>query len=148
MPALHTARYKLPLLAVGQAQKELFHNEALSILDFLIQPVVISIEENPELLSPTEGQAWLIGNSPAGEWINHSNQIAGWTVGGWRFVNPSEHMRIFLENEQELVVFRSGTWEFAEQIDDPDGGSVVDTEARDAIESILQTLRSFGLVTI
>ena len=35
-----TPRFGLPLLAPGQAAKELTHNEALSLLDLLVQPVV------------------------------------------------------------------------------------------------------------
>lgn len=38
-----TARLKLPFLVPGQAQKELFHNEALQIIDMLVQPVVASV---------------------------------------------------------------------------------------------------------
>ena len=37
-----TARLALPFLAPGQAQKELYHNEALSRLDLLVQTVVLS----------------------------------------------------------------------------------------------------------
>lgn len=32
-----TVRLSLPLLQVGQAQKELSHNEALTLLDFAVQ---------------------------------------------------------------------------------------------------------------
>lgn len=33
-----TARFAFPLIAPGQAQKELFHNEALARVDALLQP--------------------------------------------------------------------------------------------------------------
>jgi len=33
-----TPRLALPLLAVAQAQKEVTHNEALALLDLLVQP--------------------------------------------------------------------------------------------------------------
>ncbi|HLZ79899.1 MAG TPA: hypothetical protein VKQ09_11235 [Sphingomonas sp.] len=35
-----TTRFALPLIAPGQAQKELFHNEALARVDALLQPSV------------------------------------------------------------------------------------------------------------
>ena len=35
-----TARLTLPFLQSGQAQKELTHNEALTLLDIAVQPVV------------------------------------------------------------------------------------------------------------
>lgn len=34
-----TPRWTLPLLAAGQAQKEMTHNEALSLLDLIVHPV-------------------------------------------------------------------------------------------------------------
>lgn len=42
MPQIQTARYQLPFLAVGQAQKEITHNEALVLLDALISATIIS----------------------------------------------------------------------------------------------------------
>ena len=35
-----TPRWSLPLLAAGQAQKEMTHNEALSLLDLVVHPCV------------------------------------------------------------------------------------------------------------
>ena len=38
-----TPRWALPLLAAGQAEKELTHNEALLLLDMAVQPSVVAV---------------------------------------------------------------------------------------------------------
>ena len=43
MTTITTSRFALPLLAAGQADKELTHNEALACLDILLQPVVQAV---------------------------------------------------------------------------------------------------------
>ena len=40
---LQTDRFALPLLATAQAQKEMTHNEALALLDAVVQPVVVAV---------------------------------------------------------------------------------------------------------
>ena len=38
-----TSRLGLPTLAAAQAQKEMTHNEALTLLDVAVQPVVAAV---------------------------------------------------------------------------------------------------------
>lgn len=71
-----TARHRLPLLSSGQAQKEIAHNEALVIADFVINPVVesLGLESPPD---PTgTGEAWIIGPEPTGAWTGRAGQVA------------------------------------------------------------------------
>lgn len=141
MQSSMTPRFSLPLLALGQANKELFHNEALILLDFLVNPSVQAVHDDPSTLSPLEGEAWLIGEDPIGEWALKTNQIAFWTGGGWRFVEPNEHAELFVSNVHETGVFIDNIWVFHGIIEKPAGGSIVDMEARQAIDSILDALR-------
>ena len=146
MQSLQTPRLKLPLLAVGQAQKELFHNEAITLLDFLVCPTVLSIHDDPTSLLPSEGEAWLIDTNPSGLWDSHANQIAIWTNGGWRFVEPHLQAYVFVADRSETAVYRGGAWIFNNGINNPHGGSVVDVEARQAIDSILEALRTKAII--
>ena len=50
-----TDRFALPLLQPGQAQKEMFHNEALAALDLLIQPAVEAVGVNTPPTAPRIG---------------------------------------------------------------------------------------------
>lgn len=142
MTILETPRFALPLLGVGQAHKELFHNDALLLLDFLSHPVVQAVEVDPASLSPVEGDCWLVGPAAVAEWSDRIDHIAGWSAGGWHFIKPQESMKIILQNDQSSVIYNDGAWQFVEQVTGPAGGLTIDSEARIAIDSILAVLRT------
>jgi len=141
-----TARFSLPLLVAGQAHKEVFHNEALTLLDFLVHPVVEGVENDPQNLNPVEGQIWLIGPAPAGDWAGQQDNLAGWSGGGWRYIIPTESMRVMVADEERLAVFSSENWQSVNSISAPIGGSTIDQEARAVIDSILVALQTHGIL--
>ena len=83
-----SARLGLPLLAPGQAQKEMTHNEALAAIDLALAASVRAVGLDAPPLSPTPGESWIVGASPTGAWAGQAGALAGWTAGGWRFVRP------------------------------------------------------------
>lgn len=160
-----TARFGLPLLYSGQAQKELFHNEALTIADALVQPCVEAMDVEAPPAAPDPGQCWIVGDSPTGAWTAAAGSLALWTAGGWRFVPPREGMTAWIAGDGMAARYTGGIWRAGrvvaaqlvidgEQvvgprepaIEEPDGGSVVDIEARAVIEAVLGTLRAHGLI--
>ena len=164
MTDLPTPRLALPMLQPGQAQKEMSHNEALTRLDLAAQAAVVASGTNIPPDAPEFGDAWILGTAPTGEWAGNPRAIAGWTAGGWRFVAAREGMRAWVIESDGFALFRSGEWhlgeaygrlivdgeqvvgERAEAIEEPDGGTTVDTEARTAIAAILAAMRGHGLL--
>jgi len=146
MALLETARFKIPLLAAGQAHKELFHNEALARIDFLLHPIVQAIETDPAAIVPVAGQSWLVGPEATDEWLDQEDKIAGWTGNGWLFISPMPMMRIYVESASRFAVYRE-SWHLSEEIAGPAGGSVIDAEARVVIESILLALTANGILS-
>ena len=146
MDTPQTPRFSIPLLAAGQAHKELFHNEALVRLDFLSHPAVIAVENDPSILTPQEGESWLVGTSPSGDWSQYANHIAGWSGGGWRLIAPVEAMQLFISSAQVKARFSQGNWSINGIISPPGGGSTIDSEARTAIDSILAALETAGIL--
>lgn len=160
-----TPRLSLPFLAVGQAQKEFTHNESLQTLDVLVTG---SVEEPPRATpptSPTLGACYIVGDPATGAWAGRTSSLAAWTSGGWRFIAPIDGMRLYDRTSGTFVLFRSGAWESGivrgasiviggqqvvgertGTIELPAGGTVVDTEARSAINAILDALRQHGLI--
>lgn len=145
MADLKTPRFAIPLLASGQAHKELFHNEALSRVDFLMHPIVQSIETDPANVVPVAGQAWLVGSGGVNAWLDHDDEIAGWTGSGWLFFAPPTSMRVYIESEDIFAIYR-GSWQMHASIGSPAAGAVIDVEARSAIDSILDALLTHGIV--
>jgi uncharacterized protein DUF2793 len=164
MTDLVTSRLALPLLAAGQAQKEMAHNEALARLDLAVQGAAIAagLDIPPE--APLAGQCWIVGDAPEGAWAGQSKAVAGWTEGGWRFVAPAEGMRLWLGRNEGFALFSGGNWQLGEAhgrlfiggvqvvgpraaaIMEPSGGAVVDAEARASILAVLDVMRAHGLV--
>ena len=150
---------------MGQAQKELFHNESLQMLDLV---VAAAVEEPPRAAppaTPAVGSCYIIAASPSGAWVGHAGCVAGMTIAGWRFVSPIEGLAAFVRSSGLTAVYRSGAWEVGTlrgdrvEIDGlqvvgprttdiaaPAGGSVIDSEVRTAVSAILSALRQHGLI--
>jgi hypothetical protein len=160
-----TPRFGLPLLASGQAQKEVTHNEALTLADLLLAPVVESVGLVTAPASPSPGKGWVIGAGATGAWTGQDGKLAFWTVGGWRFVMPVMGMTLWSVADNQPVRFTASGWQIGlvsassltisgnqvvgarlAAITSPTGGATVDAEARSAIDSILNRLRSHGLI--
>jgi hypothetical protein len=145
MSALETGRYRLPLLAVSQAQKEITHNEALVIIDALLHMAVEAVlTVAPAVTDNDIGKCWIINGAPTGAWANKAGQIACWIGGSWRFVVPHEGMGVWNKSTRRHSRFISGQWTTAPSVPNPTGGTAVDSEARAALAAILQYFRLIG----
>jgi Protein of unknown function (DUF2793) len=162
-----TNRYGLPMLASGQAQKEITHNEALLLLDALAHPLIESrtLAAPPSSLQP--GQIWLVAAAPTGEWLNRVNQLAVWTGGGWRYIVPKAGMMAWSKADGVFLHYNGtiwivGSWPVQQltvlgqkvvstrqaAIPDPIGGATIDAQARAVTINILNAMRAHGLVAL
>ncbi len=161
-----SSRLGLPLLAAGQAQKELWHNEALALLDLAVQATVEEIDRSAPPAAPQPGQCWIVGPKPTGDWRGQAGAIAGWTAGGWRFVAPRAGLRVRHLPSGQAAVCDGSSWRIGEvrasclivageqvvgardaAITVPNGGATIDTELRACVETILIMLRKHGLIS-
>ncbi len=141
-----TPRFALPLLAVAQAQKEVTHNEALTLLDALVHTAFEAGPLAAPPASPADGQCWIVGAASTGAWTGQENSIAVWTGGGWRFASPREGMRATRLTDGAQFRFYSGAWAAPETIAPPSGGATIDSEARSAISTLTLHLVAQGLL--
>lgn len=148
-----SARLGLPLLVPGQGQKDVTHNEALAALDMLVQPVAQSRGLSVPPVSPEVGRCWLVPEDASGAWGGREGQFACWTAGGWRYAEPSEGWHVWVIDETIMVRRQLGEWAQVaplaipgQAVPMPDGGTVVDVEARIAIETLLARLSNMGLL--
>ena len=160
-----SARFSLPFLAPGQAQKEWWHNEALQTIDLLLCPVVEGAALAAPPASPAVGACYLVASGASGAWAGKDGMLAGYTDGGWKFVAPTEGTHVLDSATGQLVIWRSGAWESGIlraqelQVDGqavvrgrqpaiagPSGGSVIDSECRAVVSSLLAAAKAHGLI--
>ena len=160
-----SARFALPLLQPGQAQKEAFHNEALAAVDLLLEAAV----EGPAIAappaSPQVGQCWIVATGATGAWDGQDERIAGWTDGGWRFLAPQPGTRAWDRLAGLWRYWDGSAWSDGSlpaaglvvagqrvvgsrqpNISSPSGGTTIDAEARSTIASIIVALETHGLI--
>lgn len=128
----------------AQAQKEFTVNAAFALIDALLH-CIIEGESNEPPASPIEGQCWIVGTQPSGDWADQAGQIACRQAGNWLFASPAEGMVAFVRSTNRIARF-IGSWVSADVVAAPTGGSVVDIEARSAIGQIIAALEAGGLV--
>jgi HK97 family phage major capsid protein len=160
-----TERAETSILRDPYSKKPYVYFYATLLLDFLVQPTCLSGPSNAPPSTPVEGSAYICGATPTGAWAGNPNALAYWTASGWRFAAPAEGRKVV---EAQLGVdwqFLSGTWKRGinnvvelkvggktvvssrqPSISQPASGTVVDLEARAAIQAILVAMREHGLI--
>ena len=156
-------RFSLPFLVPGQAQKEHFHNEALAAIDAALHCAIENVAGDPPP-DPAQGQSWIVGDPASGVWIGHSDAVATWTAGGWRFLSPVPGMLAWNLAVELWMRWTGEAWSAGTipaaalviggeqvvgprlaEVPSPSGGTVIDVEARAAIVALIATLKSHGL---
>ena len=140
-----TPCHGLPYLFPGQAQKEVFVNEALARLDALMQPVVLEERTTPPA-EPDPGDCYLLSDAASGAWAGHGRALAVWAESQWLFLPPREGARVFDLASGALALFtETGGWQRIASPAPPAGGATQDAEARAAIAAIVAGLRAAGV---
>lgn len=106
-----TTHLGLPLLAAGQAQKHVTHNEALALLDGLVQLACLDKDLGAPPASPAEGDRYLVTtSSPTGAWRGLSGQVVRFTDGVWVGAVPAAGWIAYIADEKRAYVFDGQAW--------------------------------------
>ena len=138
---------------------------ALVLVDLLLAGSVEGAPIAAPPATPSIGTFYRVATGASGAFAGHDNALAGWTEGGWRFVAPVEGMRLTERTSGVELAYRGGAWTSGSlrasellvgglkvvgqrggAIASATGGSVVDVEARGAVNQILAGLRAHGLI--
>ena len=128
----------------GQARKEVYLNEALSMIDGLTHCAVEAEASSPPV-TPTDGQTWLIGSSASGEWAGKTGQLAFRQGGQWLYVPPQDGMRVLNRTSGQDIRRIGGIWRAVTTPSAASGGSVVDSEARAMLGALVNALKQAGI---
>ena len=105
-----TVNLALPYIMPSQAQKHVTHNEALLILDALVQLSLKSRAFSTPPDEPAEGDRYLVGPDAEDGWHGRSGSIALFADGGWNFATPRSGFLAWIEDEEKLTVHLDGTF--------------------------------------
>ena len=158
-------RFALPFILPGQAQKEAYHNEALALIDAALHAQIEAGPVDGIPADPEPGQCWIVGAAASGAWAGKADALACWTAGGWRFVPPRPGMLAWNIDPGCWLYWTGSAWSAGEwpaaalvidgqqvvgprlpDVPSPSGGTIIDAEARAAVDGLIATLKSHGLI--
>ncbi len=106
-----TTHLGLPLIAAAQAQKHVTHNEALQVLDALVQLAVADSDRTAPPASPGEGDRHIVAAGATGAWSGHEGEIAAFLSGGWVFVAPRRGFVALEAAGNRLLIHDGADWQ-------------------------------------
>lgn len=109
-----SAILSLPLIQPAQAQKHVTHNEALRVLDLLVQLVVQTANSTTPPANPVEGERHIVAAGAAGDWAGQDQAIAVFENGAWQFFTPLEGWRADVSSADEQTRFDGSQWQKVE----------------------------------
>lgn len=105
-----TSRLSLPLIAAGQAQKHVTHNDALTRLDALIHLAVESRTQSVPPVTPTALSAYIVPPDGTGIFAGRTDQLALYEGGGWTFLEPRAGWQAWVADEAEHNLWTGTEW--------------------------------------
>lgn len=112
----------IPYIAQSQGSPEVTHNEALNLLQALLNGAVDRGTNTPPG-SPTIGDIYIIGASPTDAWAGRANCVTIWDGTAWDFIPGEtsagtpitmgarqEGMRVWVRDENVFYVWNGSAW--------------------------------------
>jgi hypothetical protein len=98
----------LPFIMPSQAQKHVTHNEALKVLDALVNCAVESRALATPPAAPADGDRYIVAGEGDGAWAGKEGAIAAWQDGSWNFYAPQPGLLVYVKAES-LLLLHDGT---------------------------------------
>ena len=105
-----TAHLALPFIMAAQAQKHVTHNEALRLLDGIVQLSVLDRDLTVPPASPAEGDRYIPASGAAGVWAGWDDSIAYWIDGAWMKILTAPGWLAWVEDEAQMLVWTGSSW--------------------------------------
>lgn len=156
-------RLALPLIAAGQSQKDVTHNEAVLALDRLVALTVVSRSLAAPPTSPATGACYIVPADGAAAWGQPEGRLLHWQGSAWLPVAPRDGQVVLVADEAVMLVYL-GSWQAnwpvaglaiagravlaadPATILPPMGGATIDIEARAALAALVVALQQQGIL--
>ncbi len=106
-----TTHLGLPYLLAAQAQKHVTHNEALRLLDAMVQLSVLDRTRTTPPASPADGDRHLVASGATGLWAGWDLNVAFWVDGVWMRLVPRQGWLVWIAAEQAFQVWNGSAWD-------------------------------------
>ena len=100
----------LPYIQPSQAQKHVTHNEALRVLDVIVQLAVADRTRTTAPASPVIGARHIVAAGAVGIWAGLDGRIAVYDVEGWIYYTALAGWRAEVIAEGKAAVFNGSAW--------------------------------------
>ena len=100
----------MPYIQPSQAQKHVTHNEALSLLDVIVQLAVESAVLATPPATAVEGDRYIVAANGQAAWAGHDHRIATFVSGAWMFTAPKAGWVAQVVESGAEVVFDGTVW--------------------------------------
>ena len=100
----------LPYILPAQAQKHVTHNEALRLLDVMVQLAVLNRNLSAAPALPAIGDRHIVAAGAVGTWAGQVGKIAVYTITGWQFFAALQGWQAHVLAEGVTVVYAGLAW--------------------------------------
>lgn len=91
-----------------------------AVLQLTVQAKTVN---DPATLSPTNGQAWIVGPSPMGVWSGKAKQIAAYVGNSWLFIVPKVGWKAYIVAEDSTAIYKGSPT--PDWTNNPNGGGSI-----------------------
>jgi uncharacterized protein DUF2793 len=127
----------LPYIQPSQAQRHVTHNEALRVLDALVQLSVEAVDQSSPPSNAEAGDRYVVAAPGLGAWAGRSTEIAVYDGLAWTFIAPQEGWQAYVRATGGQVTFDGTAWQAqgADAADTLGINAVADTTNRLTVSS-------------
>lgn len=105
-----TAVLSMPYIMPAQAQKHVTHNEALRVLDALVQLSVLDAGLTIPPAAPGIGARYIVAPGGTADWAGRDGEVALWEGTAWGFFIPRAGWRAYDQASGQILVFDGAIW--------------------------------------
>ncbi len=106
-----TTHLLLPYILAAQAQKHVTHNEALRLLDAVVQLSVLDRDLMAPPASPADGDRYIVASGATGLWAGWDLNVTTWVDGVWMRLVPRPGWLAWIADEATFFVWNGSVWQ-------------------------------------
>ena len=106
-----TTHLLLPYILAAQAQKHVTHNEALRLLDAMVQLSVMDRDLMAPPASPADGDRYIVASGATGLWAGWDLNVTTWVDGVWMRLVPRPGWLAWIADEATFFMWNGSAWQ-------------------------------------